>query len=186
MFKSLKLFLVCSLGFSILSSCSQKTPIIQPLTQNIQTVQQSSVDSNKFGKTAKSSLSIAERKAKTWDSNAELVKVEADNVTETGSAFWNYYFKASFKNKLLKVDSFGNSKEEMMTIVGSEIWSLDWRIDSDKAIEIAKKNGVKKFPIISIKLEQRSIDTEWELRTWEGWFKINAENGNFSKTTATK
>jgi len=181
MSKGFKFFIACTLGLSILAACSQKVSTIQPLAQTTQTIQKSSVD-NKFGNLGKDALFKAQTKARQLDSFAELVKVEGDNITETGSASsWFFHFKLS-TNKLVKIDGYGNAKDESAFVTGSEIGTFDWKIDSDKVAEIAKKNGIKKFPIISITLENKYMDAEWELRTWEGWFKINAVTGDFRKT----
>jgi len=132
-------------------------------------------NASKFN-SAKDSLWRAESTARSWDISAELVKVEGSNVYEDGSSYWTYYFKSPFKMKVLRVDFSGSSQEVPNSFFGNEISDLNWRVDSNNAIAIAKGQGLKNFPVIQMTLEQKFASTEWELRTYNGTFRIDAEN----------
>jgi hypothetical protein len=163
-----------------LTSCS--SPNISNLTYNVDLTSSQSLEKPKVNKfnTAKEQLWRVESIAKRWDISAELVKVEGRNVTEDGSSRWVFFFKSPFKRNVLMVDSFYDSKEVVNSFFGREIREYDWRIDSNQAIEIAKKQGLKSFPVIEMKLENR-FSPEWELRTYNGVFVINAESGKIAK-----
>ncbi|GIW21948.1 MAG: hypothetical protein KatS3mg068_0955 [Candidatus Sericytochromatia bacterium] len=165
-----------------LSACNSSS--INDLTNSIDIVstQSNSIEeakSNKFN-TAKEQLWRVESVAKRWDISAELVKVEGRDVTEDGSSRWVFYFKSPFKRNALMIDSFYNSREVLNNFFGREIREYDWRIDSNEAIKLAQKQGLKKLPVLEMKLESR-FDLEWELRTFNGIFTINANTGKLSK-----
>lgn len=163
-------FLVLSMFF--ITSCSNEVTTLQPALNN-NTVQQQSKSSKLTN--FKSDLWMAQSKARSWDLSSELVRAESRFINENGMGNWTFYFKSPFKQKLFKVDfGFGNEVPNMY--FGREIREFDIRVDSDKAIELAKKQGLKKFPVSMMSLEKRSIYAEWEIRSSDGTFTINAES----------
>lgn len=158
-----------SLFLFSLTSCSNDISPMQVINDN--TVQQSA---NKKYSNFKSDLFIAESKARNWDISSNLVKAESRWVSENGMANWTFYFKSPFKNKALRVD-MGFANEVSDFFYGREIREFDIRVDVDKAIELAKKQGLKRFPISEMTLEKRSINAEWEIRSSDGLFRISAE-----------
>ncbi len=165
-------FILSSAVLLFLNSCSQNINPISNLPVDNQ-VQQSSVD--KKLSNFRSDFWSAQSKARNWDLSAELVKAESRFVSENGFANWTFYFKSPFKNNAFRVDmGFGN--EVPNSFFGREIREFDIRVDVDQAIEKAKKQGLKKFPISEIVLEKRSVFTEWQIRNSDGTFRISAEN----------
>ena len=55
-------------------------------------------------------------------------------------------------------------------------------IDSDKAIEIAKTKGLKRFPVSFMTLENRFSSPEWEINSSDGFFRIDAQFGKVVST----
>lgn len=163
-----------------LSACNNTS--INDLTNSVDLVSTQSTEQVKVTKfnTAKEQLWRVESTARRWDISAELVKVEGRDITEDGSSRWVFFFKSPFKRNALMVDSFYNGREVANSFFGTEIREYDWRIDSNEAIKIAQKQGLKKLPVIEMKLENR-FNPEWELRTFNGTFIINAESGKVSK-----
>lgn len=164
------------LGFTLilasLTSCASEINPVQVIDNN--TAQQSAAKKEEKYSNFKSDLFMAQSRARNWDFSAELVKAESRWVNENGSSNWTFYFKSPFKNKALKVDmGFGNEIPDMF--FGREIREFDIRVDVDKAIEEAKKQGLKKFPISEMTLEKRSVYAEWEIRSSSGTYRINAE-----------
>jgi len=162
-----------------LAGCGQanfnSSPNLLPIEQLSNSV------TEKFYDTAKKELWLAEIKARQWDISSELVKVEASLIDEKGRGNWTYYFKSPFKRNAFKVQN-NMGLEVSGTFMGNDFSEFEWKIDSDKAVEIAKDNhGLNKFPIISMTLEDRFASLEWELRTYNGIFRIDARTGNLRK-----
>ena len=178
MLKSFK-FLLSSLSvLALLAGCQQNN--LTQLPQNLDNTQSQAQATNKFG-TFKRDLWIAQSEARRWDFSSELIRVEANFVSESGSASWTYYFKSYSKRNLLRVSSgFGN--EVPNTFFGREIREFDVRIDSDKAIEIAKTKGLKRFPVSFMTLENRFSSPEWEINSSDGFFRIDAQFGKVVST----
>jgi hypothetical protein len=163
-------FLGVSFLLASLASCSSEITPIQVINDN--SVQQSAT---KKYSNFKSDLFMAQSRARNWDMSAELVKAESRWVNENGMSNWTFYFKSPFKKTALKVD-MGFPNEVPNMFFGREIRDFDIRVDVDKAIELAKKQGLKRFPISEMVLEKRSINAEWEIRSSDGYFRINAES----------
>lgn len=151
-----------------LNSCSTNISNPIPLTNNDQA--QSSSKLSNF----RSDLWSAQSRARNWDFSASLIRAEARFVQENGFANWTFYFKSPAKNNTFKVDfGFGNEVPNMF--FGRPISDFDIRTDIDKAIEKAKTQGLKKFPISSVVLEKRSAFAEWQIINSDGNFVINTE-----------
>lgn len=164
--------LISSLVLISLASCSSGNNALPTLPIDNNQAQQSSVN-NKFSN-FKSDLWSAQSRARSWDLSAELVRAESRFISENGFANWTFYFKSPFKRNAFKVDlGFGN--EVINSFFGREIREFDIRVDADKAIEKAKTQGLKKFPISEMTLEKRSVSAQWEIRNSDGTFRISAE-----------
>ena len=177
--KSIKLSLSL-LFLSSLAACQAPVNSIQPQVTAPQVSSQSTVNTARFNDTAKDALRWAEMDARRWDFSADLVKVEGSDVRENGkSGEWTFYFKAPFKRNVLKIS--GRNKEEVRdSFFGSEFNSLTWKVDSAQVVEILKKNGLKKFPVLEMTLESR-FGLEWDVRTWDGRFTLDAKTGKITK-----
>lgn len=169
---------VLSLGVSTISCGSQQ--ILNPIINNSPVYSQQNTVT-RFYDTAKENLWMVENKAREWDISARLIKVEGHNINERGETnSWTYYFKSPFKQKILRI--IGSEAREVNEIFfGHEFNDFSWRIDSSKAIEIAKNHGLKKFPVLDMTLEDR-FNLEWQIRSWDGYYRINAETGEVQKT----
>lgn len=178
MLNKIKLLVICSVSLFALSACGQTELIVPDFTASeTQTVSQSAVSSKTQFNSAKDQFWRVQMDARNWDMSAELVKVIGREIKEDGSCNnWWYYFKSPFKRNVLVVTGWGSSHEEPNNgFYGSDISEFDWRVDSDKAIELAKKQGLNRFPVIDMTLESKFMNPEWELRTYNGIFRIDAE-----------
>jgi hypothetical protein len=174
--------LISAVSAIILTACNTgRINSFEPLQENMVT-QQSTEKENKFN-TAKDSLWIAEGTARRWDISADLVKVEGRYVYEDGSSTWTYYFKSPFKQKVLRVDFTGNGQEIPNGFFGSDIMAWDWNLDSNQAIVKAKEQGLKDFPVLEMTLERKFSNAEWELRTYNGIFRVDAQTGKLLSKT---
>ncbi len=171
MLNKFKMIMVSSLSLLALTACGQKN---LPLNMDdTQTTAQSTQDTDKdrYG-TAKRDIWIAESTARRWDASARLVQIEGRWVNENGTSFWTYYFTSPFKKTALKVDG-SMSQEVYNNFFGIGFSEFQIRVDSDKAIELAKKQGLKHFPVSEITLG-RSGGLEWEIRSSDGYFRVSA------------
>ena len=106
----------------------------------------------KLGWLAKSKIAAASSEAKKWKSDAYLFQVSSYVVTD-GVSMWDYDFYSSGASgkKCLRV-SFGTddkahtSQEDCGATVDAPLKEL--AVDSDKAVEIARKEGLKKPNLI--------------------------------------
>ena len=172
--KLLVLASVLSLGLSAVS-CNSVQPILNTLPSNNAAVSAQSTE--KFMSTAKKDLWIAQNTARRWDMSAELIKVEGQFIDQNGvCSSWIYYFKSSSKQKIYRVMGSTGAEVANSGFYGNTFDDFSWRIDTDKAIELAKKQGLKTFPISQMILEDR-FGFEWEIRSSNGIFKIDAEYG---------
>lgn len=169
-----RLFFISTLVFSF--SC-QSNNIVLPVIDSNQTLAQSKSETNKYS-TFKRDLWIAQSEARRWDISAELIRAEASFVSEQGSSNWTYYFKSPFKRNSFRVMN-GFGQETPMMFFGREINDFFIKTDSDKALQIAKENGLKSFPVSEMVLEKRFASAEWEIRSREGYFRVDAESFKF-------
>lgn len=168
-----KLFLVSTFLFTI--SC-QNSNVVLPVQDNTTQIQSKSEDNRYF--TFKRDLWIAQSEARRWDISSELIRAEANFVNEQGSANWTYYFKSPFKRNIFKVMN-GFGQETPMLFTGREINDFFIKTDSNDAIKLAKEKGLKSFPVSEMVLEKRFVNAEWEIRSREGYFRVNAETSKF-------
>jgi hypothetical protein len=178
MFNKSGFFVISSISLIILSACNTRSINSFAPIQDSPAITAESNDKSKFG-SAKNNLWIAESAARRWDISAALVKAEGSYVYEDGGSTWTYYFKSPFKQKAFRVDFTGFGQEIPNYFFGGEIRDWDWQVDSDRAIAIAKEQGLKNFPVIRMSLERRFANTEWELSTYDGTFRIDAQRNKF-------
>lgn len=149
------------MGMSQVQSFSQKIPTA-PASQS------------RFYDTAKDSFRWVESEGRQWDLSAELASVEAIQVDEKGKAWdWVYVFVSPFKRNALEVKSNHQSREIPKPTFSSSFDDFEWQIDSLDAVEQAKKQGLKVFPIHRMTLNKR-FGLQWELQTSSGYYRIPA------------
>lgn len=171
---------ISTICFLFISACNA------PSNTNLQDLSNNQADISSTKKDTKysnfdSGLSFASSTARRWDISANLVKAESSWVDQNGNGFWTYYFKSPFKRTAYRVEN-GFGQEISDSFFGSQIYELNIRVSSDKAIEKAKAQGLKNFPVSSMTLENRYGYAEWQIMSSNGIFRINAENIN-SKVT---
>ncbi|MGV3523320.1 MAG: hypothetical protein ACO1RX_03810 [Candidatus Sericytochromatia bacterium] len=159
--------LLAILSFTALvSACQNQAPA--PLVPS--TLQSQSQTETRFYDTARDGLTWAQMDARNWDFSARLAKVEGTQIDEQGRAFeWRYYFTAIGKNKALLVTSRREKREVSNSFPGGALLDLSWRVDSKEALEKAKAQGLKSFPVFSMSLDSF---VSWEIRSAEGWFRV--------------
>lgn len=163
------------IGFAlILASLTSCASEVNPVQVVDNTVQQSAAKKQEKYTNFQSYFFMAQSKARNWDFSANLVRAESRWVSEDGVGNWTFYFKSPFKNRAYRVD-MGFGEEVPNMFFGREIFESSIRVDVDKAIEAAKKQGLSKFPISEMVLEKSSINVEWTIRSSSGTYRINAE-----------
>ncbi|MFN8674185.1 MAG: hypothetical protein U0457_19145 [Candidatus Sericytochromatia bacterium] len=169
-----KIALISFLLFGLFSCQTSNTlPELQDLNNDVQAQAKDSKEKSRFG-TAKRDIFFAQSTARRWDTSAELVKIEGYWISETGDSNWVYYFKSPFKNTAYKVENmFG--QEYPNSFFGSRFDEYNVRVDSDKAIQKAKTQGLKNFPVSRMTLENRFGRLEWEIQSSNGVFRISAD-----------
>lgn len=175
--------IILASGFALGAiSCARQTiPSAIFKAPQVRALSQSQEASPRLYDTAKDYLHWAEMDARRWDTSAKLVKIEGDRVDENGKSWeWSYYFTSPFQKKALKVTNRRTKQEVSKLFFGSKIYEFDWEYDSDKVMKILKEHGLKRFPVMEMKLEDR-FDLEWEVRSWDGYFRVNAETGEVTK-----
>ncbi|MBC7475437.1 MAG: hypothetical protein H7263_14195 [Candidatus Sericytochromatia bacterium] len=172
----MKIKLSLLVTFLFISSCQ--------LTNNITTntpTQTDNISSQKnLNNQFESDLFIAQSDARRWDISANLVRAEANWINEDGYVNWTYYFKSPFKRNAFRHGFSGFGEEVPDNFFGTEIRSFDIRINSSQAIQKAKTQGLKNFPISQMILEKKFGYAEWEIDSSNGIFRVNAENSNIS------
>lgn len=152
--------------------CQSSNQTIEPQFQNQDstTSAQSKSTTSKYS-TAMRDLFFAQSDARRWDISAQLIKVESDFVPESGVTNWTYSFKSPFKRtSYVYRGGFGQETQDMF--FGSEISEFQVKVDSDKAIQKAKAQGLKYFPL-TMTLENR-FNPEWTIQSSSGIFRIDA------------
>lgn len=149
------------LAISQMQSFAQKTPAV-------------TAKQNRFYDTAKDSFRWVESEGRQWDLSAELASVEAVQVDDKGRAWdWVYVFVSPFKRNALEVKSNHQSREIPKPTFSSPFDDFEWQVDSLAAVEQAKKQGLKVFPIHRMTLDKR-FGLQWELQTSSGYYRIPA------------
>lgn len=107
----------------------------------------------RFGAQAKAWLGDAKTEARKWRSDAYLFQVTARRVTD-GVAMWYYDFfsEGASGKKCLRVN-FGKGKRaftQQLECDKGEPELKDFTVDSDRAIEIARKEGLKRPELTAV------------------------------------
>jgi len=173
MFRSL-FFPLSALSLALaLSACQAPTPNLVPRAQSPVQLQQNNAPIDaQFYDTARDAYRWAEIEARRWDFSARLVKLEGSMVDERGRSFeWKFYFTALGKDKALLVTSRRDKREVPNHFFGGGMMDISWRVDSDQALERAKEQGLKTFPV-----SQMSLDSllSWDIRSFDGWYRVDA------------
>lgn len=160
---------------TLLGACQAPNAMPGRAPLNTQRAAQSRVQANastqRFYDTAKDAFRWAEMDARNWDFSARLAKVEGRMIDESGKSFdWTFYFTAIGKQKALRVSN--HQKQEVPnTYFGGGMMDLSWRVDSKAALEKAKEQGLKTYPVSSMELD--SFLT-WEIRSFDGFYRVSA------------
>lgn len=164
---------------SLLVACAPSPNASQGVLNNNLQANSASTPDARFYDTALNAYRWAQFDARSWDFAARLAKVEGTMVDEQGRSFeWKFYFTAPGKQKALLVTS-RREKREVNNIYFGMIFDSSWRIDSDKALTLAKEHGLKRFPVWS--MEIRDIGRDWEISSSEGRFRVDLSSGQVSK-----
>lgn len=152
---------------------SHPTPLAPVQAQALS--QSARADQARFYDTAKDAYRWAQLDAQRWDFSARLAQVEARSVDEQGRSFeWTFYFTSYRKDKALRVTSNHDVEEVNDHFFGGGIMDLSWQINSDQALNAAKNQGLKSFPVQSMKLDDFLV---WEIDSFDGYFQVDARTG---------
>jgi len=171
---------IISISF-LISSCGNPINIPKQDSGQIYTESNSLKSVKYFKDTANNRFWLLEMEARKWDMSAKFVKAVAREVERDGRGYWGYYFQSPFKRKALFLIPDGGSFEVNEIFSGNEIRESDWKINSDRALTIAEENGVRRFPVQEMIIENRFNSPEWLISTSQGIFRVNATNGIFGK-----
>jgi hypothetical protein len=144
------------------------------------------------GQTARAALAQVQASAKKWQGDAVLVHLSSTKVLPDGTASeWKYAFYSPKSQKRCVVTARGGSVKVREVRLGNYIEPLGEFVDSNKAMEVAKKNGLKgSEPSMSVMRPAgaRAGGTTWVVTG--GWkmgedttISLDAKTGKFSKRT---
>jgi hypothetical protein len=143
------------------------------------------------GQTAKAALPQVLATAKNWQGDAILVHLSSVKVQPDGTApEWKYSFYSPKTQKRCVVTARGDGVTVKEVRLGNYTEPLGGFVDSDKAMEVAKKNGLKgKEPSMSV---VRPAGAKAGSPSWivtGGWkngdvsISLDAQTGRFTKRT---
>lgn len=142
------------------------------------------------GKTARALLPSATAEAKKWQPDAALVYLETKTAQPDGTVAvtsfpgtWMFIFLSPKTKKKIGVMVDGKGKVTRMdnafykdAVVG------EFTVDSDKAMSVAIKNGLKTNNFgMSMRLEKNEGRVEWQMLDKTYFYYIDANSGRFLK-----
>lgn len=147
------------------------------------------------GATAKGGLKVAVEAAQKWQADAVLTSVSTWRAGADGKAAkWNYMFFSPKTRKAYSVDVKNNKAIETMEVNPHIKDGVGEFVDSDKAIQEAKKNGLKGKPdamsVIVMGQGTKNPACYWSIVSQSGSamvsFVIDGKSGKFSYKQETK
>lgn len=152
-------------------------------------------DAHAAGATAKGGLKVAVEAARKWQADAVLTGVSTWKAGADGTAEkWNYMFYSPKSGKAYSVDVKNNKAVETMEVNPHVKDGVGEFVDSDKAIQESKKNGLKGKPdVMSLIVMGQATKTPaayWSIVSQSGSvlvsFVIDGKSGKFSYKQETK
>ena len=122
---------------------------------------------------AKTKLAEANATAKEWKPDAVLIQVAARDVGQDGmQMFWDYGFYSAAAKTCLVVNAAGSETHSVESGgPGCESAAVGEFMDSDRAQEIARKNGIKKpktSMVVNLSLDPKGDRTVWSIMDGSG------------------
>ena len=152
-------------------------------------------DAHAAGATAKGGLKVAVEAAQKWQADAVLTGVSTWQAGADGTAVkWNYMFYSPKSGKAYSVDVKSNKAVETMEVNPHIKDGVGEFVDSDKAIQESKKNGLKGKPsvmsLIVMGQATKNAAAYWSIVSQSGSvlvsFVIDGKSGKFSYKQETK
>jgi hypothetical protein len=152
-------------------------------------------DAHAAGATAKSGLKVAVAAAQKWQADATLTGISTWQAGADGTAAkWNYMFFSPKTGKAYSVDVKNNKVVETMEVNPHIKDGVGEFVDSDKAIQESKKNGLKGKPdvmsLIVMGQATKNPAAYWSIVSQSGSvmvsYVIDGKSGKFSYKQETK